>query len=337
MILKLNNSASHSLEELHCRNLMMLGWVCGLFLFPFFVIHIVQAHYLSGMLTLILISLAIFNSLKIKYKNKELLNFHFIFFISFLILIYMVYHLGFEALFWIYPLVVIAYFVQPRFSARFMNLLAAVILIALSLLLFDLDLDFRFSSTLLMLIMLCDILVGELSDMEGKLLEQAIRDPLTNAHNRRYMNTVLEMTTEEIRRDFGPASLVMLDIDHFKKINDKFGHITGDTVLVKFVDLLHKRQRKLDYVFRSGGEEFVLLLRNTGLQQALSLAESLRKNIEEMSLLEGERITTSLGVTEYETGETEVEWLKRTDELLYEAKENGRNCVRPSIMNELYV
>ena len=150
------------------------------------------------------------------------------------------------------------------------------------------------------------------------------------------MNDILEVTIEEIRREFGPASLIMLDIDHFKKINDKYGHIVGDKVLVKLVDLLHKRQRKLDYVFRAGGEEFVLILRNTGLQQAISLAENLRKNVEEMELLEGEKITISLGVAEYQTGETEVEWLNRADELLYEAKNSGRNCVRPAVLDELY-
>ncbi len=315
---------------------MLLGWVTVLFLFPFLVNAIFQGRYIDSLLILILACFAGLNSLSIFYKKYELIAYRYIFLIKLSILFFIVYELGHITLFWSYPLVFGVFFVQPCFQARLMSGIAAVMLIALSTSLFEAELVFRYSLTLLMLIIFCDILIGILINMESKLMEQTIRDPLTNAHNRRYMNSILEMTIEETHRNFGPATLITLDIDHFKEVNDKFGHISGDNVLIKLVDLLHKRQRKLDYVFRSGGEEFVLILRNMGLQQALSLAESIRGSVEETGLLEGETITVSLGVAEYEAGETEVEWLHRADELLYEAKNSGRNCVRPAVLNELY-
>ena len=332
----MNLNSDNSLQDLYRRNLVLLGWVTVLFLFPFMVYNLTMGHIAGGILMLGLIIIAAANALSVQYYKHWLIPYWLFFSAKLYTLLYATYNISEVVLFWSYPLAFIIFFVQPRFPARVMSAILAISMIGSTIYLFEMELVARYAFTLLMLIMFCDVLVGVLIQMESKLSEQAIRDPLTNAHNRRYMNDILEVTIEEIRREFGPASLIMLDIDHFKKINDKYGHIAGDTVLVKLVDLLHKRQRKLDYVFRAGGEEFVLILRNTGLQQAISLAENLRQNAEETDLHEGEKITISLGVAEYQKGETGVEWLHRADELLYEAKNSGRNCVRPAVLDELY-
>ncbi len=319
---------------MHYRNLMLLGWATIPLVLPFSINCFIHGRYITGGLSAFLMSLAVSNSLFIYYKHRLAVSYWIFFVVNLLVVLFALPEVGAKGLLWSYPFMFSIFFVQPRFPARIMSAIALLSLIALSAFLFELAIVARFIFTLLMLTIFCDVIVSVLMRMEFKLREQAIRDPLTDAYNRRYMNICLENTIEETRRNFGPACLIQLDVDYFKKVNDKFGHITGDTVLKLLVELLHKRQRKLDYVFRTGGEEFVLLLRNTSLQQAITLAENLRKNIEKTEILEGHSITISLGVAEYQSGETNDEWLHRADKNLYEAKDNGRNCVRP-ILNKI--
>lgn len=331
-----NIQRSTGLQELYLRNLMFLGWVVVFFVTPFVVYSFFQQHYAIVLTSSVFIVISIVNSFSIKNKRVILIPYFFCFSLIVITLVLLITMIGIKALLWTYPFVFTIFFVQERHIARIYSSIFYISLVVASAFSSELDILLRFAVTLFMLILLTDAVVSELMRMESKLREMTVRDPLTNAHNRRYMNHIMEITIEETRRNFGPASIVMLDIDHFKKINDKHGHAKGDAVLIKLVNLLHQRQRKLDYVFRSGGEEFVMILRNTGLQQALSLAENLRINIEETELLDGEKITISLGVAEYHAGETEAEWLHQADELLYEAKHSGRNCVRPAVLNELY-
>jgi len=331
-----NIQQTSDLQELYLRNLIFLGWVVAIFVTPFAIYSFFQQRYSIVLTAVVLVLISIINSLSIKHKRVILIPYFLWFCIIICELTLLTVTIGIKALLWSYPFVFTIFFVQERRAARIYSFIVYISLIGASSFSSDIELVLRFAVTLFMLILLTDAAVSELIRMEGKLREMTIRDPLTNAHNRRYMNYMMEITIEETRREFGPASIIMLDIDHFKKINDKHGHAKGDVVLIKLVDLLHKRQRRLDYVFRSGGEEFVMILRNTGLQQALSLAENLRVNIEKNELLEGEKITISLGVAEYQAGETEVEWLQHADELLYEAKNSGRNCVRPAVLSELY-
>jgi diguanylate cyclase (GGDEF)-like protein len=129
----------------------------------------------------------------------------------------------------------------------------------------------------------------------------------------------------------GSATLVAIDIDHFKQVNDTLGHDAGDRVLQNLAEILLQRKRRLDYVFRTGGEEFVILLRNTSLPQAVTFAEDLRRHIEATELLEQHVITISAGMAEYDTAEDIDEWLKRADIQLYQAKQNGRNRVCPRL------
>lgn len=331
-----NIQRSTGLGELYLRNLMFLGWVVAFFVTPFVIYSFFQQRYAIVLTASVFIVISIVNSFSIKNKHVILIPYFFCFSLIVITLVLLITMIGIKALLWTYPFVFTIFFVQERNIARIYSSIFYISIVVASAFSSELDILLRFAVTLFMLILLTDAVVSELMRMESKLREMTVRDPLTNAHNRRYMNHIMEITIEETRRNFGPASIVMLDIDHFKKINDKHGHAKGDAVLTKLVNLLHQRQRKLDYVFRSGGEEFVMILRNTGLQQALSLAENLRVNIEEAELLEGEKVTISLGVAEYQAGETEVEWLHQADELLYEAKHSGRNCVRPAVLNELY-
>jgi diguanylate cyclase (GGDEF)-like protein len=164
-----------------------------------------------------------------------------------------------------------------------------------------------------------------------KTLDVAIRDPLTGLHNRRYFNERLLDEVERASRYAEHLSLVICDIDHFKKINDSYGHPAGDTVLCGVADTLRNNIRKNDIVSRYGGEEFAMLLLNTEKAQAAAIAEKIRRAFEEgsFSLNGGDiRLTLSFGLSSFGVDSSTFEGLiSCADQALYSAKARGRNMV----------
>lgn len=166
--------------------------------------------------------------------------------------------------------------------------------------------------------------------------ELSMRDELTNAFNRRYFNERLEEEIHRVERSGRPFSIAFLDIDHFKEINDNYGHGTGDFVLEKFVQFLQSRLRKTDLVARIGGEEFVLLLPDINSGTAYLLVERLRKSLEEtrFSCVDNGAavdigITVSAGISCCpEHGETSKDLISRADKAMYNAKNSGRNTIK---------
>jgi len=169
---------------------------------------------------------------------------------------------------------------------------------------------------------------------ERKHLEEELRilsstDPLTSVYNRRYFIEKLEEEFHRVQKQgWGTFSVALLDIDHFKSINDCFGHHAGDIVLTKLTETINNRIRKIDCLARWGGEEFIILFPGTKLAEAKLLIEELRNIISKMDTLVDNKITASIGVAEYCANETVDSIIQRADNLMYEAKNAGRNCVR---------
>lgn len=164
----------------------------------------------------------------------------------------------------------------------------------------------------------------------NKKLEHLVTvDPLTGAYNRIQFDVLIEAEIDRANRYGNTFSVIFMDIDHFKKINDKYGHQTGDEVLKSFTDIIEKTKRASDIFSRYGGEEFIILAYATDIDNALICAERLRKHIEHYSFDKVGKITCSFGVTEFRNKkDTSHSVLKRSDEALYQAKEAGRNCIR---------
>jgi len=320
---------TNTLLEYRRHNLMIIGLATVPFLFPFSIVSFIQGRYFLGVLITLVIITALINTYFIKKKQKRYIPGWCFFLITHFTVFYAITVLGEKALFWCYPVFFAVYFVAERRAARINILIAYLAIVSYSFYAFETTIITRFAFTLFLLCYFCDLLTGELTRMQENLTELANRDPLTNAFNRRHMNLCIGDVIEETKRGFGPVSILSIDVDHFKKINDNFGHEAGDKVLNNLVDTLHKRQRRTDYVFRAGGEEFVILLRNTPFNQALKLAESLREHIEQAELTEDYKLTISIGVAEYQIEESSDEWLRRADDNLYEAKNRGRNKVFP--------
>jgi len=168
----------------------------------------------------------------------------------------------------------------------------------------------------------------KLLEANEKLNEMVITDELTGAYNRRFLNNKLKEEIERSERTEEPFSLIMFDIDHFKRINDVFGHDCGDVVLKSISKIVKERIRKIDNFCRWGGEEFVILIPNTEKNSAFLLAEELRKIIA-CNKMEGiDSVTASFGVASYSVGDNSDSIIKRADDLMYLAKIQGRNCAK---------
>ena len=165
----------------------------------------------------------------------------------------------------------------------------------------------------------------ELQETLVELDHLASTDKLTGAWNRRRLEEALINEMDRLRRYDHPLSLLLIDIDLFKKINDQFGHAAGDQVLVELADLVKSTLRVSDSLTRWGGEEFVVLCPNTTLSTVAMLAERLREKIARADFPVVKNITVSLGVAECMSGETWEQWFMRADAALYRAKACGRN------------
>ena len=168
--------------------------------------------------------------------------------------------------------------------------------------------------------------------MEEELQRLATTDTLTGILNRRQFFVLGEQEVERSRRYSRELALLLYDIDHFKQVNDTFGHQAGDIVLQELAKLVHAQLRKNDLEGRVGGEEFAILLPETSISEAVVLAERIREIIESVAINIGEtslHITASFGVASVEEADVSLDSVyKRADSALYEAKNAGRNCVR---------
>ncbi len=172
--------------------------------------------------------------------------------------------------------------------------------------------------------------MSDITDMEeeAKMLEKlATTDPLTKIYNRLKLNELLAFEVKKSDRYKLPLSLIMFDIDHFKDINDTYGHDIGDEVLIKLCESVSASIRETDVFARWGGEEFIIMLPNTADEGAQVMAENLRKVIENTNFGSVGVVTASFGVSEYCPDTNMRDVLKKVDDALYEAKKGGRNKV----------
>ena len=229
--------------------------------------------------------------------------------------------------FWCYPAVLFFYFVLPRVPARVCStvlLLVATVMVHHYL---TMRITVRFLVSLTLTVFIVEAIQDIIGELQRRLVRQSITDPLTGAFNRRQMETRLAETMAGRRRHDTPAAILVIDVDHFKRVNDEHGHKAGDAVLRGVVSVVRSRARKADQLFRMGGEEFVLLLPDTTESDAATVADEIRRAIGDASLLDGHRVTVSIGVGGLDPGDSVESWLRETDAAMYAAKEGGRDRV----------
>lgn len=163
-------------------------------------------------------------------------------------------------------------------------------------------------------------------NQRDQLMKLATKDALTGAGNRWALQQKLDDIISSRVRTNEPSSLLLIDLDHFKQVNDAFGHAVGDQILVNLTEVINLRIRVTDSLYRIGGEEFVVVVEGQDLDKAQHLAEQLRTLVEANELGPQQSVTISLGVAELGANETAASWLQRADDALYTAKRAGRNA-----------
>lgn len=233
---------------------------------------------------------------------------------------------GFAGLLWVFPVLVANFLLVRGWRAI---AISAVVIVAVGLCdsaLGTLGNKTTFIVTTLV-VSLFAFVFARRTELQHRQLEAiALHDPLTGANNRRGMQSELEIAMATSGRTGLPLGLVLFDLDHFKQINDSFGHEAGDQVLIQISQLVRRHTRKDDRFFRVGGEEFALLVPGADAASLSEVAEKLRVAVETEIHCHGRVVTISAGITRYCLGETAAVWQGRADAAMYRAKRNGRNC-----------
>ena len=227
---------------------------------------------------------------------------------------------------WLFPLLIAAVSLLPFRAAVVFGLLTLGLLFlveAESAVGDHLAMNAALGATFLLSLSIMQMLVRQTDE----LADLALSDPLTGAYNRRYLLPQARRHLADYQRYARLSAMVLIDIDHFKEINDELGHFAGDGALRALVDLIDTRIRGVDTLFRLGGEEFVVLLSEVGAESAHRIAEELRSRIASADLMPGRRITVSIGVCDVTVANSAEDWIHKADQAMYDAKRAGRDQV----------
>lgn len=238
-----------------------------------------------------------------------------------------IYVKGVSLIYWTYPTMISAFFLLRPNIAIAINTVSLSALIAILIAQVPLLNLFTIAITFILINLFSYIFSHRTAIQHNELNREAERDFLTGVGNRRalerHLANYVAGAGERVE-----SSVLLLDIDHFKQVNDQFGHAVGDTVLVRLCELIRSRTRTSDKIFRYGGEEFIIVAHAANLRSARGLADDLRTLVAATPLIENFPITISVGVACMEEGKAPAEWLARADQMLYLAKQAGRNAVR---------
>jgi diguanylate cyclase (GGDEF)-like protein len=296
-------------------------------LVPFVVLRIVQQDWPTAILnvTAVLFTSSLFLHVLLTKNTRHAKA--GLAFLTILVMVATIHLKGANNVAWVYPALSTTFYLLPPVIAATVSLVSLSIVVVLIYesvnAVFLLTFLISAAATLAFL-----YAFSSRTQKQALFLEKlATSDSLTEVGNRRSLEEkLLEITQRIGRAPEQTSSLIIFDIDHFKRINDTHGHGCGDIVLRDFAKAIESRIRATDYLYRIGGEEFVLVLENTSLFKASSLAKELTKAIEHAKWSKADlSITTSAGVAQYNGNESSYQWLERADNALYKAKQNGRN------------
>ncbi|MDH5719430.1 MAG: GGDEF domain-containing protein [Spirochaetia bacterium] len=299
-----------------------------LFLTPFTINNFMQNRLWLGCGVLFIVIICFFIILSIiRGQFRPIIS--FIIFTPFVIVTInmIIVKLGLIGILWSYPSILAIYFMLTEKKAWIANLILLVTAIPLIFMNVEIFIAARAAATMICVSICSALFIRIILNQQALLKKRALIDPLTKLYNRNILHITLEQAIAQNRRTGTQVSLLCIDVDFFKKINDTKGHDAGDTVLRNIGSFLKKEIRLADKAFRMGGEEFIIMLYDTDNKNAKIFAEKLRKKIEKHSFLPDVSITVSIGVAALRKNEQCDQWMKRCDENLYKGKKQGRNRV----------
>lgn len=309
-----------STEEYIILSISGASAVC---IFPFFVIRALDNDWTLAFLDLFAVISTIFLFAYVYITGKVKGARFFQAFLCIAVVIGTIVIKGPQQTVWIYPSIIGLFFLlKPKVALAMALILIAGIGLFLAQSIDHLQLlQYVLSTTITVLFSFA--FSDRMLRQQALLRELSIKDPLTGAGNRRAMEEKLLEITENT--SLSNPALILIDLDEFKKTNDQYGHSAGDSILREFSYLIANHLSKNEYLYRFGGEEFVIICCHLDCQQASSLAEDIREIVESHTFEKNLKITISLGIAEYKTDETGFEWLGRADKAMYRAKDAGRN------------
>ena len=287
-------------------------------------------HYLQAVI--MFAAAAVLGVIAYSYRRQRIPDFWRVIFMALLtaICVVSIRNNGTLGVYWAYPLLVASFFMfRDGYAIALATAVTAVMSMAAVLYMPSGD-AWRIAASLLVILVLGGVFVVMLGRMQKLLHQLVVTDTLTGLQNRHRVNNVLSQLIHNFRRYHRPASLIMLDLDHFKLLNDKHGHLFGDQMLKQLAARLKKTLRINDQLFRVGGEEFLVVMPETELEEAVKVAEKLRLNVAN-NPFDGKdaqaHLTVSIGVAQLRAEQTWAEWINTADTALLEAKRKGRNQV----------
>lgn len=305
-----------------------ISLISALLITPFSINNFIQGRYLLAIFTLVVAIFCAINAwfcYQGKYKNE--MNLYGIVPLVMITTSFAINKLGVMGSYWAFMGMLSFYFILPEKQARIINVIFFTIIIPVAWNALESDIAIQFTAVLVGTSIYAFISIRAMSKLHNLLREHAITDTLTGLNNRVLLQSSLEKAIHQNDRANIAMTLIMLDLDHFKKINDELGHDVGDSVLKLMGDFLKQYFRATDMIFRVGGEEFLALIYSTDQSGGLIVAEKLRQEIEKLPLIPNRTVTASIGISSLEPGMSWKEWMKNCDENLYLAKSRGRNQV----------
>ena len=309
------------------RIMYRVAIVGAIFLLPFAVNNFLDGRHAIGVAVVAVVLTLGIDALAIHFKKRPPIPFALLLVPMAAGMLLSVRAQGIYGALWSYPLVLFCYFVLPSRPADAASVVLLGVTTGMVHHYIGPGVAIRFFASLTLTIVVINIIRTIIRELQARLFDLAITDPLTGAFNRRHMASCLGDAVERHRRTGAPASVLLIDVDHFKRINDRFGHEAGDGVLKGIVALVTRRVRRLDRLFRMGGDEFVLFLPDTRGLDAATVAEELRGSVVGARLLNAAPVSVSIGVSELQANESADAWVKQADDALYRAKNDGRNRV----------
>lgn len=301
--------------------------VVGFLAIPFATMSMVRGDVYIAAVPFVTSILCILNVVSYRKKNTLIIDPQIMSVLFIICNVIVTFSLGIAGAYWAFPTLLALYWVHKRNTALHLVTMFYVTVCIAAYISMPFEATARLAATLLMVAVFFNIAAGIFEKQYNELKKLTITDHLTGAFNRRFMDDNIDQLIARQERIGAHASLITLDVDHFKKINDEHGHSVGDDVLIEIVRLIKSRIRVLDSVCRAGGEEFVILLPDTSEAQAESLGEELRKTISDSRIVKNSAITVSCGVSAAHPSDNRDSWLRRCDQALYSAKHKGRNRV----------
>lgn len=314
--------------DFHLKSTFWLSITAGTLVLPFAYYHLVYQHQGIGIGALITsVSLYLVAWLCNMRVYKTVYTFIWLTPFTTIFVAYLTNKIGISGSYWCYPTVLLYYFMMSERQAWLSTLLFILVNLPVVWQVLETVEAIRFTVTFLLVCTYSAIFLHIISRQYSELTHHAITDNLTGLYNRTLLQDSLTHAIYKTKRTKTAFTLIIMDIDHFKKVNDELGHDMGDQVLIQLGAFLKSYFRESDKVFRIGGEEFLILVYNTDEADCANMAEKLRRKIENLPLLSDRKVTVSTGVAGMGSAYDWKQWMKACDEYLYEAKNGGRNRV----------